>query len=55
VLKLTPKGLMVTELAPGLDLDRDVLAQAATPLLVSPDLKAMDARLFHPEPMGLDL
>lgn len=55
VLKLTAKGLMVTELAPGLDLERDVLAQAATPLLVSPDLKAMDARLFHPEPMGLSL
>lgn len=55
VLKLTAKGLMVTELAPGLDLDRDVLAQAATPLLVSPDLKPMDAALFRPEPMGLAL
>jgi acyl CoA:acetate/3-ketoacid CoA transferase len=55
VLKLTAKGLMVTELAPGLDLERDVLAQAATPLLVSPDLKAMDAALFRPEPMGLSL
>ena len=55
VVKLTDKGLMVTELAPGLELQRDVLDQAATPLLVSPDLKPMDAALFRPEPIGLIL
>ncbi|TIT56285.1 MAG: acyl CoA:acetate/3-ketoacid CoA transferase, partial [Mesorhizobium sp.] len=32
VMKLTPDGLMVTELAPGIDLERDVLAQADIPL-----------------------
>ncbi|MGQ0564384.1 MAG: acyl CoA:acetate/3-ketoacid CoA transferase [Gemmobacter sp.] len=55
VLRLTAGGLVVTEIAPGLDLQRDVLAQAATPLAVAADLKVMDARLFDPAPMGLAL
>ena len=55
VLRLTPDGLVVTELAPGVDLERDVLAQADLPLKVAPDLRTMDARLFRPEPIGLEL
>jgi propionate CoA-transferase len=55
VMVLTDVGLVVTEIAPGLDLQRDVLDQAATPLTVAPDLREMDARLFQPEPMGLSL
>jgi propionate CoA-transferase len=53
VMKLTREGLVVTEIAPGLDLARDVLARADTALKVAPDLREMDARLFRPEPMGL--
>ena len=53
VVKLTDRGLTVTEIAPGLDLQRDVLDQAATPLAVADDLRAMDAALFRPEPIGL--
>ena len=53
VMKLTSEGLLVTEIAPGLDLARDVLARADTALKVAPDLREMDARLFRPEPMGL--
>ncbi len=52
VVKLTEKGLMVTEYAEGLDLERDILAQAATPLLVADDVKLMDARLFQPALLG---
>jgi propionate CoA-transferase len=55
VIRLEPEGLTVVEIAPGIDLVRDVLGQAAIPLLVSPDLKEMDARLFRPEPVGLVL
>jgi acyl CoA:acetate/3-ketoacid CoA transferase len=55
VLRLVEQGLMVTEIAPGLNLQRDVLDQATTPLMVSPDLREMDVRLFQPELMGLDL
>ena len=55
VIRLTDQGLMVTEIAPGLDLQRDVLDQAATPLAVAPDLREMDSRLFRDKPMGLEL
>ena len=53
VLKLTPDGIAVVEVAPGIDLDRDVLAHAAFPLLVPSTPKLMDAALFRPEPFGL--
>ena len=55
VLKLTPDGLMVTEIAPGVDLERHILGQADIPLKVAPNLKVMEERLFEPEPMGLEL
>ena len=55
VIRLLPEGLTVTEVAPGMDLRRDVLDQAATPLNVSPDLRLMDAALFNDGPMGLRL
>ena len=55
VLNLTADGLTVREIAPGIDLQRDVLDQAAFPLIVDPGLKLMDAALFRPEPMGLQL
>lgn len=55
VIQLEPEGLTVTEVAPGIDLERDVLAQAEIPLRVSANLREMDARLFRPEPFGLVL
>ena len=54
VIQLQSDGLTVIEVAPGIDLERDVLAQADIPLRVSPDLIEMDRRLFLPEPFGLD-
>ncbi|MFC3059468.1 acyl CoA:acetate/3-ketoacid CoA transferase [Paenirhodobacter populi] len=55
VLRLLPEGLTVTEIAPGIDLQRDVLDQAATPLRVAENLRVMDAALFAEDPMGLRL
>jgi acyl CoA:acetate/3-ketoacid CoA transferase len=55
VLKLTPAGLELAEIAPGVDLERDVLAEAAFPLHVPRRPKLMDAALFRPEPIGLTL
>jgi len=55
VIKLTDQGLTVVEIAPGVDLQRDVLDQAATPLVVAADLKTMDAALFDPARMGMTL
>jgi acyl CoA:acetate/3-ketoacid CoA transferase len=55
VMRLEREGVTVTEIAPGVDLERDVLAQSQFPLRVSGALKAMDAALFRPEPIGLTL
>jgi acyl CoA:acetate/3-ketoacid CoA transferase len=55
VLELRPEGVTVVEIAPGVDLHRDVLAKADFPLLVAEDLKLMDPRLFDPTPMGMHL
>jgi propionate CoA-transferase len=52
VLKLTSAGLEVTEIAPGVDLQRDILDRMAfRPIVGEPRL--MDARIFLPGPMGL--
>ena len=55
VIELEDGGLVVTEVAPGIDLQRDVLDQAEIPLRVSPNLRVMPAALFRPEPIGLQL
>lgn len=55
VIKLLEVGLTITEIAPGLDLQRDILDQAATPLHVAKDVKQMDQVLFQPDPIGLSL
>lgn len=45
--------LTLVEIAPGIDLQRDVLDQCATPIAVADDLRQMDARLFRPGAMKL--
>jgi propionate CoA-transferase len=55
VLSLEPEGLTVIEIAPGLDLQRDVLGQAGFDLRVSEHLTVMNKRIFQPEPFGLKL
>jgi propionate CoA-transferase len=55
VIDLEDGGLVVKEIAPGVDLQRDVLDQAEFPLAVADDLQTMDAALFRNEPMKLRL
>ncbi|WP_429353558.1 acyl CoA:acetate/3-ketoacid CoA transferase [Paraburkholderia sp. 32] len=55
VLQLTKQGLEVIEVAPGIDLNRDVLEQADFPLIVSSELKTMNAAIFSESPYGLQL
>jgi propionate CoA-transferase len=55
VFRLTPDGIELVELAPGLDLMTDVLDHMAFKPLVSPQLRQMDPRVYRPEPLGLDL
>jgi propionate CoA-transferase len=52
VFTLQAEGLQLTELAPGIDLERDVLAQMGFRPLIS-ELRTMDARLYIDRPMGL--
>lgn len=53
VFVLTPEGMVLTEVAPGIDLQQDVLAHIEFPVKVSPDLKLMDPRLFVEERMHI--
>ena len=55
VMRLTADGVAVTEIAPGVDLERDVLARSEFPLLVPRVPKLMDAALFRPDRIGLQL
>ena len=52
VFRLLPEGLELTEIAPGVDLERDILARMDfRPVVKSPH--RMDPRIFEPPPMGL--
>lgn len=53
VFRLTPQGLMLTEIAPGVELERDILGQMEFKPLIAEGLKQMDGRIFLPEPMGM--
>lgn len=46
-------GLVLREIAPGVDLQRHILAKMAFKPIISPDLKEMPAELFIPAPLGL--
>ncbi len=52
VFRLTAEGLELMEVAPGIDIERDVLAHMSfQPVVNEPAL--MDVRIFRPEPMEL--
>jgi propionate CoA-transferase len=53
VLDLTPDGLMLTEVAPGVDIQEQILNQCLIPLLVSPHLKTYDPVVFEQGPLPL--
>jgi propionate CoA-transferase len=53
VFRTGDSGLELVEIAPGIDVERDVLAQMEFRPVVSDALRTMDARIFRAEPMGL--
>lgn len=53
VFRLTEKGMTLTEIAPGLDLQRDILEQIDFIPAIAEDLKTMDSRIFCNGRMGL--
>jgi propionate CoA-transferase len=54
VLRLGPYGMEIAEVAPGVDLERDVLAQMGFRPRVSPGLRRMASGIFRDSPMRLD-
>jgi len=53
VFRLTTEGLVLVEVAPGVDVERDIGARVEFPLRLASDLRPMDARLFRAERMGV--
>lgn len=53
VLELTPDGLMVTEIAPGIDLEKDVLPYMEFRPAISPNLTLIPAGIYKTEWGGL--
>jgi len=53
VFRLTEKGLVLEEYAPGIDIDKDILDRMQFRPKISRKLDEMDERLFEKGPMGL--
>ncbi|HVO18634.1 MAG TPA: acyl CoA:acetate/3-ketoacid CoA transferase [Anaeromyxobacter sp.] len=53
VLGLGPDGLELLEVAPGIDVRRDILERMAFAPMIRGEPRLMDGRIFRAEPMGL--
>ncbi len=53
VFSLTQNGMELIEIAPGVDLEKDILSQMDFKPIIRQDLQIMDKRIFDPDPMGL--
>ena len=53
VFKLTRNGLALIEIAPGVDLEKDVLSQMEFTPIISDDPRTMDSILFSDDSLGL--
>lgn len=55
VLELRKEGLVLTEIAPGMDLQKDILDNMDFKPIIAKDLKLMDERIFDHGLMGLEI
>ncbi len=55
VFHLIKEGVELIEIAPGVDLEKDILEKMAFSPIISKDLKEMDERIFKEEKMGLKI
>src|SRR5579864_4598387 len=53
VFSLTAAGLELIEVAPGIDIQRDIVAQMGFAPVIEKAPRLMDERIFRPAPMGL--
>lgn len=54
VFQLTDAGMELIEIAPGIDLEKDILSLMDFKPVIKQSPKLMDERIFSSEPMGLD-
>ncbi len=52
VFRLTEAGLELVEIAPGAQLERDILQRMGFEPRIAPNLRLMDVRIFRPQMMG---
>jgi propionate CoA-transferase len=55
VFSLGPHGLVLDEVAPGIDIQTQILDLCDFPVEVSPNIVSMDSRLFREDKMNLQL
>lgn len=55
VFVLGKEGVVLTEIAPGVDLEKDILAHMDFKPIISEDLKLMDESIFKPELIGIKI
>lgn len=53
VFRLSPEGLVLAEVAPGVDIENDILRHMEFKPIVPENVPLMDERIFRPEVMGL--
>ena len=53
VFKLVKDGIELIEIAPGVDLEKDILAHMGFKPIIAKQLKLMDERIFKDKPMNL--
>ncbi len=53
VFQLTPEGVMLIEIAPGADLQRDILEMMDFTPIISGELKTIDPVIYQPHKLGL--
>ena len=53
VFSLSEEGVELIEIAPGIDLEKDILANMGFKPIMNRPPRLMDARIFRPAPMGL--
>jgi propionate CoA-transferase len=53
VFKLTEKGLVLEEIAPGIDLTKDVISKMSFAPIIGNSIKQMDTRIFSKAKMGI--
>ncbi|MBV1709826.1 MAG: acyl CoA:acetate/3-ketoacid CoA transferase [Erysipelothrix sp.] len=55
VFVLGSEGVVLTEIAPGVDLEKDILAYMDFKPIISKDLKLMDEKIFKPAKVGIKI